>query len=115
MLKKVWMEYAEIMKNEGRKSESIIMDRDFTMEGEFTVKLGLDNFVQLDVFNVFKADLLRHLRQGLNNSNVNVDAEIAEAAPSKKIYTANDKFRYLSEKFPLLEEMKKRFGLDSDF
>lgn len=81
-----------------------------------TIKLRLDNFVQLDLLNTLKPDLLKYLRHGLLNSNIMLEAIIATDETSKKmIYTSNDKFKYLAEKYPILEEMKKKFGLDTDY
>ena len=41
---------------------------------------------------------------------------VATAAPTgRKLYTSNDKFAYLAEKYPALQEMKQRLGLDADF
>jgi DNA polymerase-3 subunit gamma/tau len=82
---------------------------------ELTVKLNLDNFVQLDQLNSFKPDLLRFLRHRVNNSGLALEAVITPQEDVKMIYTSNDKFKYLSEKYPILEEMKKKFGLDTDF
>lgn len=110
-----WVEYTNKFKEEGRKSESIILDREVHFLNDTTIKIVLDNFVQMDQLNAFKPDLLEYLRTKIDNSGLNLEAEISQEQEVKMIYTSNDKFKYLSEKYPLLEEMKKRFGLDTDF
>lgn len=92
----------------------IILDRSIELEEE-SIRIKLDNFVQLDQLNAFKPELLRFIRKKLNNSNVMLEAVIAPQETVKMMYTSNDKFKYLSEKYPILEEMKKKFGLDTDF
>jgi len=69
----------------------------------------------MDLLNTFKPDLLNFIRSKINNSAINLIAEISEEEAVKLIYTSNDKFKYLAEKHPILGEMKKRFGLDTDF
>ncbi len=110
-----WQEYTQRFKNEGKKSESIILDRTLEFTDDFTVRIKLDNFVQMDLLNSFKPELLNFIRNEIRNSSLNLVAEISEEETVKLIYTSNDKFKYLSEKHPILSEMKKRFGLDTDF
>lgn len=110
-----WQEYAQRFKEEGKRSESIILDRELEFTDDVTIQIKLDNFVQMDLLNTFKPDLLNFIRSKINNSALNLIAEISEEETVKLIYTSNDKFKYLAEKYPLLGEMKKRFGLDTDF
>ena len=110
-----WQEYTLKFKEEGKKSESIILNRHLEFTDDFTIQIKLDNFVQMDLLNTFKPDLLNFIRSKINNSALNLIAEISEEETVKLIYTSNDKFKYLAEKYPILGEMKKRFGLDTDF
>ena len=114
-LQKAWDEYLLVFKQDERKTESIILDRPIELVDALTVKIKLDNFVQLDQLESFKPDLMRFLRHRLKNSGLKLEAIIEPQDDSKVMYTSNDKFKYLAEKYPILEEMKKKFGLDSDF
>ena len=78
------------------------------------ISLQLDNQVQLDQFSEFKSDLLKTLRKESGNAKIMVEAKIMPHNPQKKIYTDREKFTYLSEKYPLLNEMKEKFGLETD-
>lgn len=74
--------------------------------------------IQDDVFQKIKPEVLKHLRQKLNNSAIQITAEITEETedPSvRKLYTNSDKFSFLLEKSPALKEFQKRFGLETDF
>jgi len=104
-----------LLREQGKKSETIIIDRELTFKQDNIVLLKLDNFVQEDVLNSLKPDLLEFVRSRINNSDLQLESEIAKEETVKFMYTSNDKFRYLSEKYPLLSDMKKRFGLDTDF
>ncbi|MFL5730204.1 MAG: DNA polymerase III subunit gamma/tau [Cytophagaceae bacterium] len=113
-VKKYWESFAQNLKNEGKKSEHIIMDRDITLD-KHTIKVKLDNLIQADQLNSFKVDVLEFLRKKLDNNSLTLEADVAEAEGKRKIYTSDEKFKYLSEKYPFLDEMKKRFGLETDF
>jgi DNA polymerase III subunit gamma/tau len=50
----------------------------------------------------------------LNNTYITLQKEIYEEQIIRRIYTNQDKFEYLSEKNPLLLELKERLGLEID-
>lgn len=104
-----------MLREQGKRSETIILDRELTFKQDHIILLKLDNLVQEDVLNSIKPDLLEFVRSKINNSGIQLESEITKDEAVKMMYTSNDKFRYLSEKYPLLVEMKKRFGLDTDF
>ena len=57
--------------------------------------------------------LLGFLKEELNNYSINLAIEITEKLETEDlIYTESDKFKYLSEKNPELELLKKKFNLD---
>ena len=41
--------------------------------------------------------------------------EVVETQDERKLYTSQDKFNYLAEKYPVIVDLKQRFGLDTDF
>jgi DNA polymerase III subunit gamma/tau len=113
-VKKSWLSFAATLKSEGKKSEFIIMDREITLDKN-TIRVKLDNLIQADQLNSFKVDILEYLRKKLDNNALMLECDISETEGKKKIYTSDEKFKYLSEKYPFLDEMKKRFGLETDF
>jgi DNA polymerase-3 subunit gamma/tau len=113
-VKKHWLSFAANLKNEGRKSEYIIMDREISLDKN-TIKVKLDNLVQADQLDSFKTDALEYLRKKLDNNNLTLEADVSESESVKKIYTQDEKYKYLAEKYPFLDDMKKRFGLETDF
>jgi DNA polymerase-3 subunit gamma/tau len=65
--------------------------------------------------NEFKPLLLEYLRKNLNNFSIELQAEIAPQEAKKMIYTSQEKFRYLAEKHPVLQDLKTKLGLDLEF
>jgi DNA polymerase III subunit gamma/tau len=113
-VKKHWNNFALHLKNENKKSEFIIMDREITLD-KSTICIKLDNLVQADQLNSIKTDILEFLREKLDNNTLSLESQISESEGKRKIYTSDEKFKYLSEKYPFVDDMKKRFGLETDF
>ena len=54
-----------------------------------------------------KPDLLTYLRTCLNNFAIDIDFPLTESKESNKLYTSEDKFKYMLEKNPQLMYLKK--------
>ncbi|MBW8050908.1 MAG: DNA polymerase III subunit gamma/tau [Cytophagales bacterium] len=113
-IQKTWDSYAQKKKTEGKMNEHTILAGSKITVDNHIISLQLDNQVQLDQFSEFKSDLLKTLRKESGNAKIMVEAKIMPHNPQKKIYTDREKFTYLSEKYPLLNEMKEKFGLETD-
>jgi DNA polymerase-3 subunit gamma/tau len=59
-----------------------------------------------------KVDLLNFLRTALRNFELQIVSKKAEITHAKRIYTNKDKYSYLVELNPKLEELRQRFNLD---
>ncbi|WP_214228687.1 hypothetical protein [Pedobacter sp. B4-66] len=57
-------------------------------------------------------DFLNFLRPNLRNFNLSIKAKQVERTVVNRLYTNKEKYEYLIEKNPKLEEMRKRFNLD---
>jgi DNA polymerase-3 subunit gamma/tau len=74
--------------------------------------------VQIQQFNdSLKLELLTQLREKLKNDSIDLSLDLIESDVSDKklIYTQSDKYEFLSQKHPILVEMKQRMGLDHEF
>jgi DNA polymerase III subunit gamma/tau len=115
-VKEHWHTFSSNMKKEGKKSEYVILDREINlMEDGLTIKIQLDNLVQQDQLTSFKTDLLDFLRKKIQNNQIMLEVVILEQEGKRKMYTSDEKYKYLAGKYPILEDMKKRFGLETDF
>jgi len=111
----VWRELVHQKKAEDKTSEYIILNRPVQLNENLEVILQVENPVQLSQFNEMRSEFMADLRQRLGNNRVNVKLEVKEQHTGRKLYTSQDKFAYLSEKYPILPDLKKRLGLDTDF
>ncbi|MGV3505511.1 MAG: DNA polymerase III subunit gamma/tau [Adhaeribacter sp.] len=115
VLQQVWRELAQQKKKEGKMSEFMLLDRPIELNEKLEIWLYVENPVQLTQFDAIRSDFMADLRRRLGNNRVNVRLEVKEQTEGRKLYTSQDKFSYLSEKYPILPELKKRLGLDTDF
>ena len=108
-------QFAEQMKEDGRVSVfTTLMRRKPVLEGT-TIKLELDNAVQLEYLNDIREDLLLHLRSSLKNYDVQLETNIIESPDEPEAYTPVEQFKKMAEKNPSLLELKKRLDLDIDY
>ncbi|KUG09381.1 DNA polymerase III subunit gamma/tau [Solirubrum puertoriconensis] len=115
MLQQVWRELAESRKQISM-SEFMTLNRPIQADEQHVIRLQLENPVQLDQFNSFKPEFLLALRQRTGYRSLTIQTEVIEQVQTgKRLYTSSDKFEYLAGKFPVLNEMKHRLGLDTDF
>ena len=116
LLQSVWQQLAEERRAQDKMSEFMVLNRAVTADAGHVITLTVDNPVQVVQFNDFRAEFTVELRRRTGHPGLTVQTEVAEAAPTgRKLYTSNDKFAYLAEKYPALQEMKQRLGLDADF
>ncbi len=116
LLQKVWQQLADERRAQEKMSEYTVLNRAVSADAGHVITLTVDNPVQITQFNDFRAEFMAELRRRTGHPGLTVQTEVAPAAPTgRKLYTSNDKFAYLAEKYPALQEMKQRLGLDADF
>jgi DNA polymerase-3 subunit gamma/tau len=88
--------------------------REFVLEGT-TLKLQLDNQIQMETLVQLKQELATFLRQSLRNASIQIASEIVESTSERRPYTAQEKFEYLANKNPILLELRDKLGLELVF
>lgn len=114
-LQVVWNEYALQKKNEDKTMEYMILNRPVTINDHFEIELLVENPVQVAEFNNVKPELLAFLRQRMENNKLYIRIELRKQEEVKMLYTSIDKYKYLAQKYPALDNLKGRLGLDTDF
>jgi hypothetical protein len=82
------------------------------MGDNLEVKVYLDNSSQMAQFRDKRSELLILLREKLNNYGINLEAEIKEADGSSHVYTATEKFKFFTEKNPMVAKLKDILDLE---
>ena len=113
-LNTVW--HAILRRKKGENMmEYTLLNRQFHIGEGNEIVLHLENHVMMDQFTSMRPEILRELKQETGNRSIKLRAEVIEVQDERKLYTSQDKFNYLAEKYPVLVDLKQRFGLDTDF
>ncbi len=81
------------------------------LKDNYRIELSIYNAAQETDLNNKKPELLRYLRKQLKNTLIDLDLVINKAYADKIIYTEKDKYKRLIEKYPKVDELRKKFGL----
>jgi DNA polymerase-3 subunit gamma/tau len=108
-----WLRFAEMMRKEKPRMATALKASNPVIKDDFAIEIEMSNKVQENDFNLMiKADLANFLRQELKNDNLKIVTFVLEINNDKSLYTDEDKYKYLSEKNPNINELKQRLNLD---
>ncbi len=113
----VWTQIAQGFKQGNFINKYVMMNREITLV-DSVIHMKVEGEVQIQQFNdSLKLELLTQLREKLKNDSIDLSLDLIEGEVSDKklIYTQSDKYEFLSQKHPILVEMKQRMGLDHEF
>jgi DNA polymerase-3 subunit gamma/tau len=80
---------------------------------DFSLNIVFETQLQVDMFREVKYDLETYLRKKLDNKLININESKQENGNQvNKLYTVEDKFRYLSQKHPSVTKLKQQLNLD---
>lgn len=111
-LQKLFSNLAEMYKEKKPRLHAIFKDCAPQLKDNFEVEITLQNSLQEEAINEVKSGFVNYLRKQLHNSNINVTTKIATAQPQNLVYTDADKYRFLNNQNPNLEEFRKELNLD---
>ncbi len=81
----------------------------------WTIRLQLSNGSQLEDFNnTTKSDLEKFLQHEMHNNRIRIEATLMESdeGHQTKLYTNEEKFKYLSQKNPVLTTFRQKLNLE---
>lgn len=77
------------------------------------IEISLSNNTLEDDFNRnVRSEMVNFIRNELKNDNIVIEIIISEIEEGNRLYTPEDKFKYLMSKNPSLGKLKKQFNLD---
>lgn len=103
------------MKAAGRQGEYIVLKEAPEIGDNHQLRVKITNTVQQDFFEKAKPGVLTFLRKTLQNSRIALDFVVVKEEEGRRLYTAQEKFGYLLKKYPQLQDLKERLGLEADF
>ena len=112
----LWLEYTQRLKDDRNTNAYTVFSNTSPLRvEEGWLYIGYSNGLQESILLEQKFDLQEFFAQKLGGLRIGIKTELIkqDVDPNKKVlYTDEDKLRYLSEKHPLVDELKKRMGLD---
>lgn len=106
-----WQTYTQKANDDHKIHLYTLMKTDPILEGT-TITVLVENSALESTLQNEKVELLNFLRSSLRNFDLQIVTKRAENTQKKRIYTNKDKYTYLVDKNPQLEEMRRRFNLD---
>lgn len=109
----VWQEFVNDLKGEGTRIISMFKTIIPEMADEHTVKIHLSNAAQKDTFVLnYKQKLETFLINRFMVSELEVETTIDQSDTNEMLYSDEQKYNYLQNKYPALKDFKKTFNLD---
>lgn len=84
------------------------------LQANFNLVFPIENKVQLNQIDAIKVDLVNYLRKHLNNYAIKFETPIKKLESKKHIYSDEEKYKSMAEKYPLIEKLRKKLDLDLD-
>ncbi len=107
-----WQAYAQKAKEEDKIHLFTLLSSNEPLIDGFHVTVLVENIALESTLQSEKIELLNYLRGNLSNFDIQIFSKRVEAKQSDRIYTNKDKYAYLVEKNPKLEEFRQKFNLD---
>jgi DNA polymerase III subunit gamma/tau len=108
-----WNQYANKTKEDGKINVYTIMTAsEPLLETPEEITVHVEHKIQEGQLQDEMIDLLNFLRPRLKNFNVSIQCKQVTRAVVNRLYTNVERYQYLVDKNPKLEEMRKRFNLD---
>lgn len=112
----LWITY--VSNHIDKKNRSLYLtlkQRSPELKDGFVIEFPVENKVQKQQIETISLDLVNYLREKLNNFSIVLNTPIREVEKEKTYYSAEERYKYLAEKFPIIEKLRKRLDLDIDY
>jgi DNA polymerase III subunit gamma/tau len=108
-----WQEFTDQLKGEGTRIISMFKSIKPEIENDQTIKIHLSNAAQKDTFVLnYKQRLINFLENKFILPEIDIETTIDLSETNDILYSDEQKYNYLLNKYPILKVMKKSFNLD---
>lgn len=112
-LENLWREYLEQLKKDLKHiTYNSLAKAPIKLKEDFSIVIELHSKAQVSNFEAEKRNLLKYLREKLNNFSIQFVVEMTKTAAKLEPYTPQEKYEYMAKKNPYLNEMRKKLNLD---
>ncbi|WP_316838040.1 DNA polymerase III subunit gamma/tau [Pedobacter nutrimenti] len=111
-LMSLWNSYAHKAKDEGKINIFTLLTSNEPILEQHEITVLIENKIQEGLLHEEMVYFLNFLRSQLKNFSIQIKTKKIEVQLKNRLYTSIEKYQYLAQKNPQLEEMRKRFNLD---
>ena len=109
----LWREYTQKIKEENKINfYTILTTNEPVLSKPNEITVLITNTAQESILQNEQVEFLNFLRTRLKNFELDIVTQKVESKLENRLYTSIEKYHYLVEKNPKLEEMRRRFNLD---
>ena len=115
-LDELWFTY--VSKHIDKKNRSLYLtlkQRSPELKDDFILDFPIENKIQKQQIEAVSLDLVNYLREKLNNFSIVLRNLIKVVEKEKTYYSAEERYKYLAEKYPIIEKLRKKLDLDIDY
>jgi len=108
-----WPDFVSQLGGEGSRIISMFKAIKPEVENDQTIRIHLSNATQKDTFiQNYKQRLIHFLQTKFILPEIDIETTVDITEANGVLYTDEQKYNYLFNKYPVLKEMKKNFNLD---
>jgi DNA polymerase-3 subunit gamma/tau len=109
----VWNEFTNQLKGEGPRIISMFKMINPEVDSDNTIRIHLSNAAQKDIFILnYKQKLINYLETRFIMSDIDIETIVDLTEANEILYSDEQKYNYLFNKYPVLKDMKRAFNLD---
>jgi DNA polymerase III subunit gamma/tau len=110
---KAWNEYIDSNKGEGPRIVSMFKSIRTEVENDQMIRIHLSNAAQKDLFiQNYKPKLISFLSKRFRLQGIDIETVVDLMETNEILYSDEQKYNYLSSKYPGIKDFKKAFNLD---
>lgn len=109
-----WHRLADLQKSENKINLFTLMISNAPRLEGARIEVVIENAIQQELLQNSSIDLLNLLRPSLQNFDLHIVGVQASQNTTRRPYTSSEKYQFMVEKNPLLEELKDSFNLGLD-
>jgi hypothetical protein len=114
-LEETWQKFIKTYLNDRPRYSSLMENYLPTLKLDFTIGVEVESSLQVEMFNELKSEITQFLHSELGNRAITLDfKEVANDNANGKLYTVEDKLKYLSQLNPSIIKLKQQLNLDFD-
>ncbi len=111
-----WDKYANDLKSKGKTSYGLaLLSKRPVLKDDNIIEFSINSKTLEETIAEDKLNLLGFLRKELSNFSIQINLVMTTEEEKTNLYTANDRYKRLSEKNPNINKFRQAFDLDIEF